>query len=249
MRLKLIEELTHLLTQARGKQDLAYALAAAASRMGFDHFALAYDPVFGRDPDARLLVHDYPEAWARRYVEFALDRYDPVRRACQWALNGFAWRDLGAHICLSSDDRRLLSACANHGLADGFTVPRHLPGLASGACTFVVRPGVRLPEDMLVVAEAVGATALGAAHRLAGGLRPRRRMLSRRQRDCVLWSARGKSVPDIATILGIGRGTVAYHLRLARERYDVHSSEPLVLSAMFDGAIGFAEVLPWIATN
>src|SRR3546814_3555661 len=83
----------------------------------------------------------------------------------------------------------MLSIGREHGIADGFTVPRHLPSHVSAACTFAVGPGTRLPVDLLAVAEGVGAVALTTAKRIAGIAPPRAKaVLSDRQRDCVLRS-------------------------------------------------------------
>ena len=73
----------------------------------------------------------------------------------------------------------------------------------------------------------------------------RRPSLSPRQRECVLWSARGKTAAETAAILGIGEDTVVQHLRTARERYDVHSRHALILCSLFDGLISFADIRRW----
>ena len=72
--------------------------------------------------------------------------------------------------------------------------------------------------------------------------RPAPAILSDRQRECLIWSARGKTAAETAIILGISTETVIQHLKLARERYEVHCRQTLILSALFDGVIGFADV-------
>jgi LuxR family quorum-sensing system transcriptional regulator CciR len=67
--------------------------------------------------------------------------------------------------------------------------------------------------------------------------------LTDRQRDCVVWAARGKSDWEIAQILGISHETVIQHLKQARERYGVTKRTMLAVSALFDGTISFIDVL------
>ena len=67
--------------------------------------------------------------------------------------------------------------------------------------------------------------------------------LTDRQRECVMWAARGKSDWEIARILGISHETVIEHLRHARERYGVGKRTLLAIHALFDGTIGFLDVL------
>lgn len=106
-----------------------------------------------------------------------------------------------------------------------------------------MRPENEIPEAMFPLAEIVGAVAINNARRIVGYQPPRNKpILSERQRECVLWSARGKTAGEIAQILGISDETVIQHLKLARERYDVHSRQALILCALFDGLIGFGDI-------
>jgi DNA-binding CsgD family transcriptional regulator len=67
--------------------------------------------------------------------------------------------------------------------------------------------------------------------------------LTDRKRECVIWAARGKSDWEIARILGISDQTVIEHLKHARERYGVGRRTLLAVHALFDGTIGFLDVL------
>jgi LuxR family quorum-sensing system transcriptional regulator CciR len=67
--------------------------------------------------------------------------------------------------------------------------------------------------------------------------------LTDRQRECILWVARGKSDWEISRILGIEHETVVRHLKLARERYGVAKRTMLAVQALFDGSISFTDVL------
>ncbi len=241
-----MEDLVSKVSAVDNEDELHAAMVNAADRMSFDHYALAYDRRSGGDGDASLLVHDYPDAWASVYVDFDLGGADPVRRAGERSLTGFEWRHLPDIVPMSAGDYQMLTVGRENGVGDGFTVPRHLPGEASGSCTFVVRPGREIPRGMLHIAEMVGAFALASARRIVGIAPPKSRpVLSKRQRECVLWSARGKSQAEIAAILGISEETVNQHLRTARERFAVHCRQALILCALFDGLIGFGDVLRW----
>lgn len=215
-------------------------------RLNFDHFAISYEDRSLSESRNSILIHDYPDPWAQTYIGFELGGNDPVRRACERTVTGFAWRDLGRFVPLTNGDRRMLSVSSANGIADGYTVPRHLPGLASGSCTFAMRPDRALPGDMLGLAELLGAHAIAAARRIADRTpeipKP---VLTERQRECVLWSARGKTAAETAAILGITEDTVVQHLKIARERYDVHSGYALILCSLFDGLISFADIRRW----
>lgn len=245
MTFDLTQEFAAQLDDVRTDAALEAFLGRTARQLGFDHFALSLEPR-GTEPAALdLLLHDYPEEWARVYTGFELAGRDPVRRACDHSFTGFAWNTISRIVPLTRGDRQMLSVGRECGLGDGFTVPRHLPGLARGTCTFAVSPDTSLPLPCLPTAEVIGAMALACALRLSGaGKRPRAPRLSDRQRECLLWVARGKTAGETAIILGISEETVVQHLRIARERYEVHCKQSLILSALFDGIIGFADVFP-----
>ncbi len=241
----LMEELALEISAATSEDGLFEALARASMRLGFDHFALAYDRRGNAEP-ASLLVHNYPDAWAKVYVGFDLGGADPVRRAGERSMTGFRWDEIESYIPLTRGDRQMLHVGREYGLADGYTVPRHLPGEASGACSFVLRPQSELQDDMLRIAEIIGALAIVSARQLVGAVPLKNRAtLSERQRECVLWTARGKTAAEVAVILGIGEVTVVQHLKTARDRYDVHCGQMLTLCALFDGLIGFGDVYDW----
>jgi LuxR family quorum-sensing system transcriptional regulator CciR len=242
---QLTEELALEVSHATSEDSLFAALSRAAERMGFDRFALAYDRRGSIDP-ASVLVHNYPEAWAKVYVGFDLGGADPVRRAGERSMTGFQWRHLADYIPLTRGDRQMLDVGRENGIADGYTIPRHLPGEASGTCSFVIGRDRPLPRDILNCAEIVGAIALTATRQFIGTAPPKARpVLSERQRECVLWTARGKTAAEVAAILGISEVTVVQHLKTARERYDVHCRQMLILCALFDGLIGFSDIFDW----
>ena len=214
----LTEELAHEISGAQKEEQLYAALTNAAERMGFDHFALAFDRRGGGDA-ASVLVHNYPDCWAKVYVGLDLSCTDPIRRASERSVTGFQWSDVDRYIPLSRGDRQLLNVARESGIGDGFTVPRHLPGEATGSCSFAVTPGAVMPAEMLHAAEILGAIAIA--------------------------SARGKTAGEIAGILGISEETVVRHLKMARDRYSVHCRQMLILCALFDGLIGFSDIYDW----
>lgn len=242
----LLDELCCEVAGATSRKDLHRSLLSVSRRMGFDHFALSFDPRSRIGESEGLLLHDYPDEWAQVYLDLGLAGADPVRRACDKAVMGFEWRGLEAMIPMTRGDRQMLAVGRECGIGDGYTIPRHLPGIASGSCSFVVKPDSTLPRPMFVAAEMVGSVALAAAGRIAQFVRPPAEpMLSDRQRECLLWAARGKSGSVIGTILGISEETVKQHLKIARCRYEADSGARLMVKALYDGLIGFGDLFEW----
>ena len=240
------EEFASELVNVQSDEELDEALKQVSRRLGFDHFALSLELRSGSCEAPGLLLHDYPDEWAKVYVGFDLAGQDPVRRACDKSFVGFAWGSLGELIPLTRGDRQMLAVGRECGIGDGYTVPRHLPGLARGTCTFAVCPDRDLPHSRFSVAEMVGTLALSCALGLGSAQSDESvPVLSDRQRECLLWIARGKTSAETAMILGIATETVIQHLKMARERYQVHCKQSLIVSALFDGLIGFSDIIRW----
>lgn len=250
MRISFAEEFATQLIEIDCPEDLRETLRQASRRLGFDHFALSLEARTSGAHEPEILLHDYPDEWAKVYINFDLAGQDPVRRACDRAFGGFVWDKIENLIPMTRGDRQMLAVGRECGIGNGYTVPRHLPGMARGTCSFVVRPDNFLPEPWLLVAELIGALALTSAVKISGMARMTvKPKLSDRQRECVLWTARGKTASETAIILGISIETVVQHLKIARERYDVHCKQSLILASLFDGVIGFGDVFKWQRRN
>lgn len=246
MSLAIVREFAPQLIEVATRDQLIACLEAATKELGFDHYAVSFEPRARRGPTKSALIHNYPAEWANLYVTFDLAGHDPVRRACGRSIIGFEWQRIQNLIPMTLGDHRMLAAGLEVGVADGFTVPRHLPGDGSGSCTFAIGPRTALPRERLQLAEILGGLAIAAARGLTGNdSMPPKPVLSDRQRECVLWTARGKTAADTATILGIKEMTVVRHLQDARERYNVSSSQLLILCTLFDGLISLADVFRW----
>jgi LuxR family quorum-sensing system transcriptional regulator CciR len=223
--------------------DLGGALAEIASELGFRYFALT-NHVDVRRSGTAIRIHNYPEGWAEWFDSQELGAADPVHRASNVTSVGFAWSALGDMIALTPKDRKVLELARGAGIGDGFTVPAHVPGEAHGSCSFACVTGERFAAENLQLLQLVGAFAFEAARRMRRSSFSRTPVqLTDRQRECVVWAARGKSDWEIARVLGISEETVGEHLRHARERYGVGKRTLLAVHALFDGTIGFLDVL------
>lgn len=231
-------------------QDLASLLTDVVAALGFDYVALMHHVTAPERSRWAVHVVDYPEEWR---VQIRTHRYladDPVLTACQRTAAAFRWSDLPGLFSLSSRQKQILEHAAACGLGDGFTVPVNVPGEFLGSCSFGLRPGRDVAPDALPAAQYVGCFAFEAARRLQAAEQfslpeqlPPARPLSQRQYDCVVLVAQGKSDWDIAQMLGIATDTVHQHIEAAKRRYGVASRTQLVVRALFDSQIAFADVI------
>ncbi|MGH6616433.1 LuxR family transcriptional regulator [Sphingomonas sp.] len=230
---------------ANSPADLADILSEITAGMGYDYFALTHHVDLQAAPGSTIRVHNYPARWVEYFDRNGLAAADPIHRASQQTAVAFAWQDVPEMISLTPQDRCILALAVDHGIGGGCTIPAHVPGEVTGSCSFATATGQTLPPGNLALAQLVGGFAFEGARRIWRVRTPGRNerpRLTDRQRDCLIWAARGKSDWEISRILEISEETVAQHIKQACERYGVQKRTSLMIHALFDGTISFADI-------
>jgi LuxR family quorum-sensing system transcriptional regulator CciR len=250
-----VEEFVRASKRVTRMPELGDLLTHAVECFGFDHVALVHH-VDLSDAESRaraVQFINYPDAWRAMLRAKAYMRDDPVLAAVQKSAAAFLWSDVPKIIKLSPRQAEILSTATACGMGEGFTVPIHVPGEYLGSCSFGMRWGRELRPDLLPAAQYVGCFAFEAARRIRSteavqvdGAPPEpaaKPNLTGRQFDCVVLVAQGRSDWHIAQLLGISPETVHQHIETAKRRYQVSSRTQLVVRALFDSQITFADVL------
>ena len=239
-----VEAFVHDVRELKSEEELVEALGEVTLDLGFSFFALTHHVDVRRHSSA-IRLHNYPSGWAEWFDDHGLGLTDPGHRASHMTSVAFPWSKLDEMIPLTQRDLQILETARRQGIGDGFTVPANVPGETHGSCSFAATSGVSLDPDRLPFAQLVGAFAFEAARRIRRIREPSEPnpKLTDRQRECVMWAARGKSDWEIARLLGVSEATVGEHLRHAYERYGVGKRTLVAIHALFDGTIGFLDVL------
>ncbi|MBV9930943.1 MAG: autoinducer binding domain-containing protein [Alphaproteobacteria bacterium] len=243
--LSLVEDFVVAADGARSVAELSRLTREAVRELGFDYFAVVHHVTFGRPTPDYVGLHAYPQEWVAAVRDMGRPP-DPVQRAAERTGCGFRWDAIGSIVALKPCERAFMEQAARHDIADGFTVPSHVPGEAPGSSNFAVRAGRAVPGRNLPAAQALGNFAFEAARRLnrAGKgewLAPL--ALSERQRECVLLIARGLSDAAMARRLGLKPRTVNEHVEAAKRRYAVTTRTQLVANALLRGEIAFSDMI------
>ena len=240
-----IDRFVRDLRLVESEEQLSSLLESISLELGFAFFALTHHVDIRQAPQPAIRLATYPAEWVDYFDAQRLGPSDPVHRASHLTSVGFAWSEVPAMIPLTRRDRDILDRARLAGIGDGFTIPAHVPGESHGSCSFATRRGEPIEPDALPRAQLVGAFAFEAARRLWKIRAVDKPVpgLTDRQRDCLLWAARGKSDWEISRILGISHETVIQHLKQARERYGVGKRTLLAVHALFDGTISFLDIV------
>lgn len=226
--------------------DLRTLIEGAVHRLGFDFFAIVHHVCFGRPAGEHVRLTNYPLEWVG-YVRELPKLTDPVVRAAERMSSGFKWDQLGSLLSMTAAEADYMRKAAAHGICQGYTVPNHVPGETFGSCSFATPDGPDFPDASISAAQALGSFAFEAARKLVrqrpGEIYLQPAPLSDRQRECLLFVARGKSDSVIADLLAIRPKTVNEHIEAAKRRYSVATRSQLLVRALFRSEICFSEVI------
>lgn len=232
--------------EAQSLAELRKLLIDVLPTFGVEYFLMTHHVDFGRPSPGTVQISNYPAEFIAREREHGGWRVDPALLACEKTSAGFFWSDIQNVIPLEPHQLQRFNEARRYGVSDGFVVPNHIPGEASGSVHFAVSDRKPFPKHMASALQSLATYGFEAARRLARdhdghSLRPV--PLTDRQLDCLLLAARGKSDTDIGQLLGISARTVNEYLEGAKRRYCVRTRQQLIVHALFNSQITFAEVL------
>ena len=249
-----VETYVEWLSGAGSTAEIGARLQSVVERLGFDRFSYVHArPPLGKrirsfvpvGSSSGKRVHEFlatlPDAWVDHYLASDYGDLDPTFKAAVGRLRPFRWRDISGRNDLTSGQRRVLNEARDHGLSHGATIPIHGPDSGLSALNVVGGREADFEDafrehyrDLIWLAVNTHEAFLGLAEDIAGESRVR---LTDRERDCLLWTARGKTAWEVGQILTISEETVLFHLKNATRKLGVFSKHHAVVKAIVQGDI------------
>jgi DNA-binding CsgD family transcriptional regulator len=247
--------------KATSTEEVFQFLCEAGSSLGCDmiaFFALTVEAQYALAPTGSditpLLASNYPEGYLRRYVQKRQYEIDPVLLLARESLTPVVWGDVVDGMTLSEEQKRLSAERRDSGLYGGVTCPVHGPGAQAFAVCFARdRPGehdpahlsalqvlaihfyyafARAHQTRLQPANAQMGLADGPPMSLTGSC-----VLTHREKECLLWTARGKSASTISVILGLSENTINFYVKNAMRKLGTTNRVVAVVLAVRAGLI------------
>ncbi|MER9927352.1 LuxR family transcriptional regulator [Mesorhizobium sp. M0048] len=188
-------------------------------------------------PDSGAMLN-YPDEWKERYLKMGYDRIDPIIKKSRRGLGAFRWSEVYRDASTTENERRVLDEAATFGLRSGITVPLHGPAGSFTIMSFA-QPWEREFRNPTItylqlaalhfhlrVTKFTSSSALKQVH-----------SLSAREKECILWTARGKSSWETGIIVGISVNTVNFHLKNVMRKFNAPSRTAAAIKAMGLGII------------
>lgn len=226
---------------AASADDIARMLYAEMETCGIRYVACAshVDPI--KPPRGAVAICNYPFPWQLWFSDNGYAKRDPIFFGAHSALLPFWWEEYVRAQKLARDQRRILNEAAECGLVKGLTIPIHAPGALPASCSLV--PGPDGIDPLIVPDLQVMAVHAHEEARLRVGGSPREAVvLTKRQKECLVLAARGKSDPLIGDILGVTTATARHTIEHARARYGVSSRVQAIMYAYIDGTITLTDL-------
>jgi LuxR family transcriptional regulator, quorum-sensing system regulator CinR len=220
-------------------RDPAETLRKIASEIGVLHIAYSRSSSNKSSEINQLAaVATYSKEWQRRYLQKNYAARDPVITYGRTAKRPFDWVDLPppdpAAIAFFAD-------ALNHGVGrNGFSIPlcdrrgnfalvSFTSDLSKAEWDYYKAANMKKLKLICVLIESVC--------NIDFKLRASPVHLSLREKQCLLWAARGSTFQQIADILGLASGTVKTHLDAARHKLDCTNLPQAAAIAFATGAI------------
>lgn len=226
---------------AQNAAALEGELAKTIAEIGFDKYA--YIAFRGRSYNGRpYVVTNYPEQWHEHYSDQGYVNKDPVIASAQQTITPLNWQDMLDQGRRFREERRVIEEASEFGMLNGVTIPIHGP--RSDFATLTVASDLEPKEFRSLFGEFKYDLHLLSLYFhdevmrkvLSDETNPTR-PLSPREKECLLWTAQGKTSDEIATIVGISQETVVFHLKNAMRKFNVYSKHHAVVKAIISGTI------------
>ncbi len=240
-----LREYLHSIARCPSIEDLWNAHAIKMAEFGFDRVMYGFtryrtSTSLG-DPEDFVILTNHSVEYTEEFIGGGLYFHAPM---VHWALNhdgACSWAvlyEMAQQRAMTTPENRVFDFNRKMGVTAGYTVSfRSISARSKGAIALTAKQGMSQGEvdaiwhthgnDIQLMNEIAHLKILTLPYNTPS------RALTARQREALEWVGDGKTMQDIAVIMGLTAGTVEKHLRLAREALSVETTAQAVLKAAF----------------
>ncbi len=233
------------LTNVDNVEDLWALHCDKMAEFGFDRLIYGFTqfmtPTSFGDPNDFVVLSNHTPEYRKGFVEGGLYRNAPMVR---WALENeghASWRVMAEQISRGTLDEKVQQVIAfnlTHKVHAGYTVSfKSVSSRAKGAISLCARADINQDQldemwedhggDIVLMNNLVHLKIMTLPIPLQN------QNLTPRQREALEWVGDGKTMQDIAQIMGLTQATIEKHLRLARDTLNVETTAQAVAKAAF----------------
>lgn len=237
------QELIELLSKAGTVEEIHSVCSALCEQLGFDRFLYGARIPTSFVKPYFIFINGYPGEWRQRYTANGYMAIDPTVSHCATHITPIPWDRL-KHLENESDQvRQFMGEAREFGLNSGVSFPIHsaqgefaMLNLASGKNHVQVKSPIL--EAMPYASLFSGYLHEAVRRIFENQVLPLSHIhLTDREKQCLLWSAEGKTTWETSHILGVSERTVVFHLQNAVGKLNAVSRQQAVARAVSLGLI------------
>lgn len=208
---------------ADSEQSLLDVVRKSATALGFDHFMLGIEVSRPLLKPVQHVSSGYPLAWRRIYADKEYAWKDPTVSHCKRLATPLVWSE----AMYPAQSRDLWEDSRAHGIGFGMSIPVHdftgSKSMFSLARDQPMDPDTGVLEHVMACALVLASCAHFVMNRLIvpGLLSKVDPKLTARERECLAWTAKGKTAAEVGMILQISEATAVFHLNNMVRKFNV----------------------------
>jgi len=231
----------HQTLQSQTIPELVDYFLKYLSKFGLDRVVMSemsYDGTHQKEKHHGILVN-FPEEWMSHYLANHYIEHDAVYSAALTARRPFLWSSLKESSRTSQQGKLILEEAGEFKLLDGIGLSIHQPlgeiiGMGLASSSGGVEPN---PKMMTEIYAAAHQFYLIFSELSENKTEPKTIPLSQKELEVVLWLAQGKTVAEIAVIIGVTEATIKFHCSNIYSKFGVNNCKSAVIKALRMGLI------------
>lgn len=190
---------------------------------------------------AYLNTDKMKQQWMADYMSEGLLDVDPFITRSSSLYAPVMWEQL-SEWDLNAQEQRVIDLAADHGLKNGVFIPL-IYQTEHKSFISIMDESTQDIEDIFNLYREQLISIGYAFHAIAQPLlseqknQERQDIFTEREKECLQWSAKGKSAWEVANILNISERTVIFHLNNAKKKLDATSKAHLITKAVAGGYV------------
>jgi len=209
--------------EAESESELVERLKNAARALGFEQFLMGVEVNRPLIRPVQHVISGYALRWQHLYAERDFVLHDPTVSHCKTHFDPLVWSEQ----MYSDRSRELWEESRKFGIGHGVSIPIHeregVKSMFSLARDQAIVKDQRELNAILAGARVLATCAHFAMTKLVlpGLLDAQDPRLTVRERECLIWAAKGKTAFEIGMILHIAETTAVFHLNNVVRKFNV----------------------------
>lgn len=219
------------------QQQVVDRLDCELRKFGFHAWLITGLPNPGDRIDPLMMLNGWPPGWTELYTQHNLVQNDPVVAHCFRSNAPFEWIDAPYDSVTNPRAKEVMDRATDFRMNRGFCVPIHT---SEGFQAVVTMAGdvVDLEGQAKRALHLMALYSHGKAVELCGQRKfPKPKLLTKREREILQWTAIGKTAWEVSQILNISEETVVSHVKAAAAKFDTPNRVATVVAALRRGEI------------